>query len=142
MTLAAIQIEIRRLSAIRGQVCCQALVVMQGVSLGFGQLGPPGLRGHRRGDWTLAAESPWRLEDQLTVLAGSGDENADAAQWLQILVGKRLRTTNLVSPSHTLLLRFDGGLTLWLFPDSRDWYDEEADYKSPWYIFGRGVPEE
>lgn len=142
MTTRSIAVQAQRLTLLEGQVCCQALVVMQGVSLDFGHLSPPDDRGHRYGDLTLGADSPWRLEDEVTVLAGSGDENVEAERRLKVLAGKRLLATETFLPSFTLTLRFDGGLRLWLFPDAWGWFADEAEWTSPWYIIGPGLPNE
>jgi hypothetical protein len=143
VTLKAFQAQARHLSALPDAVCFRAATGAHAwvLLLDFGALGPPDERGSRQPDFGPVVECPWRLEDGLRVIVGSGDQDEVIAPRIQACVGRRVIGTEVLTPSYTARVRFEGDLTLWIFPDDSKDYAESSEHPScPWYLAGLAVP--
>lgn len=90
--------------------------------------------------------TPWRIQTETEVIAGWLDEgdsvDDDPSQAaLDRLLGSRVVRADLTAPAHDLVLTFDNGLTLSVFPDGSPHSDHD-DYvlftRHCWYAVGWG----
>ncbi|HUG13800.1 MAG TPA: hypothetical protein VMM78_02185 [Thermomicrobiales bacterium] len=143
------QRQIALLQRLHGQECTfTGSVDGKSLVLDFGARHPTGIDEARglvaafEGDYWLVVQCPWRLDSSTDVIVGGFDSVELILDFSRILVGKRVRATQVDPPGFTAQLSFDDDLTLWLFPcDSTELLaDDDADGTAPpWVISGRAI---
>jgi hypothetical protein len=89
------------------------------ITLEFGR--PVEKRGVKYGEWHFWVTCcAWRLDGERAMVAGSDDPREELAEKVKQLDGRTLQALELSGPAGQTELRFDGGLTLTLFPFASD----------------------
>ena len=143
MAREALERQARHTLLLQGYPCAQVSIgAGETLIVDFGALHPI-REDELSGELALIIDCPWRLDAADAPLCGWHDDEDHIIQQAAHLIGAHVTSVEVRRPGFDLILRFDEGHILRLFPDLRAFYDAALAGESvPWYITGNALSDE